>query len=302
MTNGAGFQNSLKWWFRIFFGSVFLATLVITVLLTIPKVRHGTFLMAQKLPGGIVHFFLNQYVPTRHFEKTVPWLDRQLNLVNRFAPSQNTLLPDLIKNTEYVFERTRFHEEMAILSPFLERLVKSFPEVFLARVWLGKALAFSDPASAMKHLEEAVKLVSVDDRPYRIALSIALREKMTERFQDWCGRFQKAQFGGQHYLTYDTLFVGLGLRAMALEIVDDRGTREIAGNTGLQLEDHKNYNFPLEKPAKIHSMRLHLGVVPGVLARVNEIRFYRGGKLTSTLGQEMTLIVRLQMNVDKELI
>jgi len=264
--------------------------MAVMILLTVPKVRHGTFLVAQKIPGTVTYFFLNQYVPTRHFEKAVPWLNRQLNMAIQFAPSQNTLLPDLIENTEYVFQRTRFPEELAILLPFLKRLVASFPNVFLARVWLGKALAFSDPASALIHLEEAVKLVSVDDRPYRIALSIALREKMTERFQDWCGRFQKAQFGGHHYLVYDTLFVGLGLKAMALEVVDDKGVREISGNEGLQLGDYKNYDFPLEKPVKIHSMRLHLGVVPGVLVRMNEIQFYRSGKLTSTLGKEMTLM------------
>ena len=76
-----------------------MAVVVITIFLTIPKIRHGTFLMAQKIPGGVTHFFLSQYVPGRYFEKTVPWLDRQLNLTNQFFPGQNTLLPDLIKNT-----------------------------------------------------------------------------------------------------------------------------------------------------------------------------------------------------------
>jgi len=290
MTPPSDSPKNSKCLFRLIAGLVLIISLTVIIFLSAPKVRHGTFLVAQKIPGAITYFFLNQYVPTRHFEKAVPWLDRQLKLANRFAPSQNTLLPDLIKNTKYVFERTRFPEEMAILLPFLERLVESFPEVFLARIWLGKTLAFSDPTSALEHLEEATKLLPIDDKPYRIALSIALREKLPERFQDWCGRFQKTQFGGHHYLAYNTLFGGLGLRAMALEVIDANGVREIVGNTGLQLGDHNNYDFPLEKPVNIHSMRLHLGVVPGVLVRVNQIQFYRGGKLTSSFTKEMALM------------
>ena len=136
----SGSSRNPKYLLRFLSGLTLLTSLIIIILLSFPKIRHGTFLMAQKLPGGVTHFFLSQYVPGRYFEKTVPWLDRQLNLTNQFFLGQNTLLPDLIKNTDYVFQRTRFPEEMMVLLPFLERLVESFPRVFLARVWLGKAL------------------------------------------------------------------------------------------------------------------------------------------------------------------
>jgi hypothetical protein len=276
-------QINSKWPFKSFAILLFLISLTIITLLSFPKIRHGTFLMAQKIPGGVTFFFLNQYVPGRYFEKAVPWLDRQLDLTKQFSQGQNTLLPDLIRNTEYVFKRVIFPEELEIISPFLGRLVESFPRVFLPRVWLGKALAGSNPTLALEHLEEAVKIVSVDDKPYRIALSIALREDLPKIFQDWCDRFSKAQFGGHDYETYTTLFWGLGLKSIALETIDTEGQREISGNTGLQLGENQNYNFSLEKPTKIHHMRLHLGVVPGVLVRVNQFQWFRGGKLISTL-------------------
>ena len=283
-------QINSKWPFKSFAIFLLLISVVIIIFLSFPKIRHGTFLVAQKIPGGVTYFFLNQYVPGRLFEKAIPWLDRQLDLTNEFSQGQNNLLPDLIKNTEYVFKRARFPEELKLFSPFLNRLVESFPRVFIARVWLAKVLATSNPTLALEHLEEAVKIVSVDDKPYRVALSIALRENLPEIFQDWCGRFAKAQFGGHHYETYNTSFFGLGLKSFALETTDSEGHREISGNTGLQLGENKNYDFPLEKSIKIHSMRLHLGVVPGVLVRVNELKWYRAGRLISTLKGNMGLM------------
>jgi hypothetical protein len=286
----SNFPSRSKFLFKFFATLLFLVSLSIIVLLSFPKVRHGTFLMAQKIPGGITYFFLNQYVPGRHFEKAIPWLDRQLSLTKQFSQNQNTLLPDLIKNTEYVFERARFPEEMLTFSPFLTRLVESFPRVFIARVWLGKAIAFTEPILALEHLEEARKIVSVDDRPYRIALAIALRENLPGVFQDWCGRFQKAQLGGHHYEKYNTLFSGLGLKAIALEVNDNNGVRELVGNTGLQLGEQNGYDFPLKKNMKIYSMRLHLGLVPGVLVHITKFQFYKGGKLISTIGEEVSLM------------
>jgi hypothetical protein len=80
------------------------------------------------------------------------------------------------------------------------------------------------------------------------------------------------------------------MRAMALEIIDNKGVRELVGNTGIQLGKDENYNFPLKGPVKIHSMSLHFGVVPGVLVRMNQVQFFKGGRLIFTLGKDMSLM------------
>ena len=98
--------------------TVFLALmvpvmLVLVLLLTVPKLRHAAFLFSLELPGYVTNFMLQQYVPIRRFDKALPWLERELRLVNWFAPPRNRLLPSLIQNAEYAVERARFPEEFA---------------------------------------------------------------------------------------------------------------------------------------------------------------------------------------------
>ena len=94
--------------------------LIVLLFLTVPKARHGVFLFALELPGYVTNFMLEQYVPIRRFDKALPWLERELRLVNWFASPRNRLLPGLIKNTEYAVSRARFQEEFSVLQPFLK--------------------------------------------------------------------------------------------------------------------------------------------------------------------------------------
>ena len=102
--------------------------LIIVLFLTIPKLRHGVFLFSQELVGYATNFMLQQYVPIKRFDKAIPWLERELSLVNWFAPPRNRLLPGLIQNTKYVVERARYPEEFAVLQPFLKKFVDSHPK------------------------------------------------------------------------------------------------------------------------------------------------------------------------------
>jgi hypothetical protein len=88
--------------------------LIVLLFLTVPKARHGVFLFALELPGYVTNFILEQYIPIRRFDKALPWLERELRLVNWFASPRNRLLPGLIKNTEYAVSRARFPEEFAV--------------------------------------------------------------------------------------------------------------------------------------------------------------------------------------------
>ena len=94
-----------------FFGTILtvLMTLMLPIvliallLLTVPKARHGVFLFALELPGYATNFMLQQYVPIRRFDKALPWLERELRLVNWFAPPRNRLLPGLIHRLTRIF-------------------------------------------------------------------------------------------------------------------------------------------------------------------------------------------------------
>ena len=203
----------------------------------------------------------------------MPWLERELRLVNWFSSPRNRLLPGLIKNAEYVVERARFQEEFPLLLPFLRKFVDSHPQLYTARLWLARALAHVDPSAAYEQLDEAVRLSSADDRPFRIAINLALKNHLPEKLKEWCGRYQNSQFGGLLPLDYNPMFqAGIGLRILVLEVVDESGERQFTGNKGLQLGENITYDFPLKKNASIKDLNLHLGIVPGISVTLKKFR------------------------------
>jgi hypothetical protein len=264
--------------------------LAVILLLTVPKLRHGVFLFSLELPGYITNFMLEQYVPIRRFDKALPWLERELRLVNWFAPPRNRLLPRLIENTEYVVERARFPEEFAVLRPFLEKLVDSHPNLYPARLWLARALANVDSSATFEQLESAAKLSSADDRPFRIAINMALKNRLPEKLEEWCSRYKNSQFGGLDPLNTGVLYYGIGLRELAIEVISDSGERLFAGSMGLQLNEMASYDFSLGKGVSIKGLHLHLGIVPGISVTLEKLQMYKGGKRGMVfLGRDLVL-------------
>ena len=250
--------------------------LVVVILLTVPKLRHGLFLFSIEMPGYATNFMLQQYIPERRFAKAVPWLERELNLVNKFAPPRNRLLPGLIANTEYALKPARFPDEFSHFIPYLKKLVESHPELYPARLWLARAFGSVDPSAALEQLVFATKLSSADYRPYRLAINLALKNKMPEQLKDWCDRYKTSQLGGLDPLNYETLFYGIGLRELGLEIVGESGRRQLMGSMGLQLGEG-SYDFFFEEGVTIKELYLYLGIIPGMSVEVKKIQMYSDG-------------------------
>ena len=269
------------------------AMMLVVLLLTVPKLRHGTFLFAQELPSHITNFMLKQYVPVRHFDKAVPWLERELRLVNWFAPPRNRLLPGLIQNIEYTVGRARYPEEFEILKPFLEKVVNSHPNLYPARLWLARALASVDSLATFEQLKEATRLSSADAEPFRIAIHLALKNELPEKVKEWCDSYKKSHFGGLISLDYHPAQtphqLGIGLRMLALEVIDKSGVRELSWNRGLKLAESIIYDFPLEKNVSIKELNLHLGIVPGIYVDLEKIQTYSHGQRKLTF--EKNLII-----------
>jgi hypothetical protein len=264
---------------------------VVILLLTVPKARHGAFSFALELPGYATNFMLQQYVPIRRFDKAIPWLERELSLVEWFASPRNRLLPGLIKNTEYAVGRARFPEEFAVLRPYLVKLVDTHPNLYPARIWLARALANVDPSATFEQLESAAKLSSADDRPFRIAISVALKNQLPEKLKEWCDKYEKSQFGGiESDLVRSRFQAGIGLRIFVLEVIDESSARQFSASMGLRLGETVTYEFTLEKKVFVKELQLHLGIVPGISVVLEKLQMYAGGRKGAVfLGKDLVL-------------
>jgi hypothetical protein len=267
--------------------------LIVLLFLTVPKLRHSVFLFTLDLPGYATNFILKQYVPPRQFGKAVPWLERELRLVNWFAPPRNRLLPGLIQNIEYVLTRARFPEEFAVLQPFLEKVVRSHPNLYPARLWLARTLASMGSLEAFEQLKEAIKLSSADAEPFRIAIHLALKNRLPGKVKEWCDSYKKSHFGGLVPLDYHPAQTphqpSIGLRMLALEIVSQSGKREFSWNRGLRLAENITYDFPFGQNITIENLKLHLGIVPGIYVGLKKIQTYSNGQRKLAFEKDLSM-------------
>jgi len=145
-----------------------------------------------------------------------------------------------------------------------------------------------DPSSALEQLEFATKLSSADYRPYRLAINLALKNKMPEQLNDWCERYQTSQLGGIQPMDYGTLFHGVGLRELGLEVVDESGKRQLMGNMGMQLGE-ESYDFYFEHGVTVNELHLYLGIVPGISVHVKKLQLYNAGVSTAVFAGDLTM-------------
>jgi len=263
---------------------------VIGVLLVMPDMRHAAFRAAVEVPGFGVSFMLRRALLGHNFSNVNLWLNRQMDMVEEFAPGQNALLPGLIANVEFSIEKARSYREFAAIRPFLRRLVDFDPVLFPARIWLARSLMHDQPKAAMEHLEAAAKLASADERTYRLAIGLAVRENWNNELTKWCQRYNREQFGGPRPHTYETIFGGIGLQRMALEIIDASNKLHLIRKSDLQLNDRYTYDFIFHEPLAVKELRLHVNTVPGISIKIDDLHLYRDGLLVARIpGNDLTL-------------
>lgn len=276
---------------RCFLVLIFLSLMLPIFLAVNSSARRSLYFLGTKvIPKSFFITNVKRNLTHRDFQGANIWLERYLKIVASFSKGNNTLLPGLIETTSFVMERARFKGEAESLEPFLKKLVLNWPELVDGRLWLAKAQANIKPKEALKNLHYAKRLSGADERIFREAINISLKKDFKKEVKNWCRDYKRSQFGGPHFFHYETIFEGTGLRDLALEILNEKGQSQVIPNSGLQLNEIREYNFSTEKIFSIQNLKLHLGIVSGVKITLKEIQFLEAGLLKKVLkGKEVKL-------------
>lgn len=248
-------------------GGVFLAYLK-------PSLRYNALRAASELAGIVTYFSIRAPILRRDFERVGVILNRHLDWARYYPVKQSTLLPSLMKHTQYAMKAVHFKNEYTAMAPYLRGLSGSYPELFLPKVWLAKSLVATAPSEALPILEQARQLIPVDERPYRLAVEAADRLGDDNLSELWCARYEKAQMGGIHHFEYNTPFFGVGMRKLMLEGDDIGGETFLIENQGIILNEWRLYSFALPKRLSFASFRLLFGTVPSVTVELGKIVVY----------------------------
>jgi len=266
---------------------IVVSAVFVSIFITMPSIRQTVyFTCVRVLPEAYYKSRLQHSIYQENFGQASEILQKYLSIVNAFAKGNNTLLPGLINATEYVVEAANLPSEHASLNSYLSLLVESFPDLQPARIWLAKSLSETNPVAAFDHLDYARKLVSVDDRPYRVAINIALQKGLEEKLGEWCSKYYSSQFGGVHYephTNFKSNDPGAGLRTITLEVFDESGCVQRIKNHGIQLGESNEYDFPLDTGLQIKRLRLWIDLIPGISITVEKMRAFLGGSLVTSV-------------------
>jgi hypothetical protein len=248
--------------------------LVVAVLVAMPGFRYGIFRIAVELPQVATYFAIRGPLYDQDFKTVAAGLERQMKLADMLGVKRSTLLPGIVENTEFVMDRARVANEYKMLLPFLRALAERHPNLHLAQLWLGRALASVAPGEAFGPLEAAARLMPSDDQVYRYAVSAAFAVGQEKTAMTWCQRYAKAQLGGPHGYRYNNIFKGTGIRKMALEVLAKDGLPAYISHEGIQLASRRNYDFSLPERLKLTRIALHAALVSGVSVQFHKVTVY----------------------------
>ena len=239
--------------------------------------RHQTLRLIAEMPRVTFYILVRKSVASRDFTTANVWLERQLSLSQRMFSGQGTLVPGLIANTKYVFERAYLKPEYEKLLPYLRRLSKAYPLYYRPQIWLALAVMQSDPLEALDAANRAIELAKGEARPYRLAISASLRLGDEALAKEYCKRYASAKGGVGHPYEYNKLFNGDQLRGVLIEAVDMNGDSHLSKNQGLTFDGKAEYRFIFDEAIHIKRLKVFVSSMPGVSFRIEDLKFAESG-------------------------
>ena len=240
---------------------------------TMPDVRRQVF--SYVVPSYHLYQTIRLRSDVRHrrFKEAGRKLEAQIDFAKRLSRSSSSMAIGMTESFELVFERARFEEEFEAIEPALKKLVEIEPDLYLAHIWLAKSLSFHDPKTALKHTEEALRIVPSDEKAYRLAIDLSIEMDAPALAQKYCQRYLSAHLGGPKPRSYYHLFRGTGLRRIGLEAKNLNGESNLLLNYGLQLDERLPYEFNLTHKQDFNKISIHLGTVPGISVELYDLIF-----------------------------
>ena len=121
------FNRYLRWILAL----ILPVFLVVVFLMQASGFRYQIFDSTIKLPEFPFFILIRRnLLSERNFENAVQLLNRQLDLVIWYSSGRNQLLPGMIYNADYVMKSARWPVVFSQTLPFLECMVKLYPDSY----------------------------------------------------------------------------------------------------------------------------------------------------------------------------
>ena len=269
--------------------TLILANLVFLIIFYDGNLKYNLMRFTAESQNFITELKLFRATETRNFPEGLKILNQQLDRTQNLSPGNNKPFKGLFQNIKYSFNSALNIEDRDHYESFLKKIVDLYPDIYSFRIWYAQTLENNNPNELYKQLDEAIKIVGSDSRAYRIGIKNAFKNQDNDKLNMYCNMYKNNQFGGIVFAEQDWIFTGIGLRSMAIELLDNDKKIFIANN-GLNLTRTAEYEFLI--PSKIfinNSLKLHLASTNGMQLNINRLIFFlEGYKVYEYLDNEIS--------------
>ena len=218
------------------------------------------------------------------------YLNKELDYVRFVSLGYNFALRRLLSNMQYSMNHAKTEEEYDSLQEYLNYFVSLYPNVHLSRIWYAMTLRNDSPSDVFEQLDAAIKLVPSDTEIYRIGLEVASKNRISNKVDFYCAKYNTEMLGGISNLDDISLFSGLSIRNISLEIVDKQKSKFFSPNNGLSIGPNISYEFSLPKKVMLYELNLYLSSYQGLLLNINNITLFNKGYVVNRINPKDLLI------------
>jgi len=215
-------------------------------------------------------YVLERYLIEPVFAVIAEKLNNQIDVIEAFNSSHPRLSAEFIETVDLVMANARFKDDFVQLRPVLARLAALEPKSYLPQLWHAQAALETGDPDAKALIESAISLMPADDRGYRLAYRLAVRQSDPQEISRLCARWRAAQFGGLKFPGHYAKESGASQRQMILQAEVEGGQPVVAANMGVDSGARQRYVFRFAQDVLANTFSLRLAVFPGTRLAVHK--------------------------------
>ena len=121
-------------------------------------------------------------------------------------------------------------------------------------------------------------------------MEVAIKNRIGNKVEFYCAKYNTEQLGGVSKLDDISLFSGLSIRNISLEVIDKQKSKFFTPNNGLSIGPNISYEFYFPKKVMLFELKLYLSSYQGLLLNINNITLFNKGYVVNIINPNDLLI------------
>ncbi len=287
------FNNIYKKIFLLIFFSFLLGVIFITFNTNLRKSILNSALNAYK-----IYMIVSMQTYLKKSEPDYVLINNKLGnfikVSEKISSGKSRLLIGIYDAANLVQSSIIDEKKYGYLEEFFSKLSNLDPSLYEAKIWYAKSLYVNNKIEeSIAEIDKAIKLSSLDPEPYRLALRIFSDQKNTEKFNYYCKKYLKSEFGGRQKRYQVTKFDGFNFNDFAIKLESlnfkDENNYIIRGINNSKFDQ---YELIPEKPSNVSLIKMIFSFNPGVFLEIKNIKLYSEENVYNILEKEIEISSR----------